>query len=210
MDLATVDKLLTTTRSVRKRLDLTRPVEPDIIQDCLEIAIQAPTGGNRQGYYFVVVTDPDKRAGVAELYRKAFYENWTPQRKEEVQQRDPRNLASYFYLAEHLHEVPVLIFTCVDELTPDAPLWSVYARLGSIYPATWNLMLALRSRGLASAWTSIHLIHEDEVKAVLNVPESVSLAALIPVAYFTGDDFKAAKRVPARERTYWNGWGQTR
>ena len=210
MDLATVDTLLTTTRSVRRRLDLTRPVEPEVIQACLEIAIQAPTGGNRQGYHFLVITDADKRAGLADLYRKAFYANWTPQRKEEVQHRDPRNLASYFYLAEHLHEVPVHIIPCIEERLVGAELFAQASGYGGILPTTWSLMLALRARGVGSAWTTVHLQYAHEAAALLGIPDHITQAALLPVAYYTGDDFKLAKRVPARERTYWNGWEQTR
>lgn len=210
MDLATTDHLLTTTRSVRKRLDLTRPVEPGIIQACLDIAIQAPTGGNRQGYHFLVITDADKRAALADLYRKAFYANWTPQRKGEVQQRDPRNLASYFYLAEHLHDVPVHIIPCIEGRLVGAELFPQATGYGGILPTTWSLMLALRARGLGSAWTTIHLIYAQEAAALLGIPDHITQAALLPVAYYTGDDFKLAKRVPARERTYWNGWEQTR
>ena len=210
MDLATVDKLLTTTRSVRKRLDLSRSVEPAIIQDCLEIAIQAPTGGNRQGYHFVVVTDADKRAGLADLYRKVFYENWTPQRKEEVQQRDPRNLASYFYLAEHLHEVPVHIIPCIEGRLVGTELFSLASGYGGILPTTWSLMMALRARGVGAAWTTVHLKYAREAATLLSIPDQITQAALLPVAYYTGDDFKPAKRVPARERTYWNGWEHRR
>jgi nitroreductase len=210
MDLATVDKLLTTTRSVRKRLDLTRPVEPEIIQECLDIAIQAPTGGNRQGYHFVVVTDADKRVGLADLYRKAFYETWTPQRKEDVQQRDPRNLASYFYLAEHLHEVPVHIIPCLDGRLVGTEHFAQASGYGGILPTAWSLMLALRARGVGSAWTTVHLKYAQEAAALLGIPDHITQAALLPVAYYTGDDFKPATRVPARERTYWNGWKQTR
>ena len=210
MTLAIIDHLLTTTRSVRTRLDLTRPVEPAIIQACLEIAIQAPTGGNRQGYHFVVITDPDKRHGLAELYRKAFYENWTPQRKEDVQQRDPRNLASYFYLAEHLHEVPVHIIPCIEGHLVGTERFAQASGYGGILPSAWSLMLALRARGVGSAWTTIHLKYAQETAALLGIPDHIAQAALLPVAYYTGDDFKPAKRIPARQRTYWNSWEQTR
>jgi nitroreductase len=210
MDLTTIDHLLTTTRSVRRRFDLIRPVEPEIIQDCLDIAIQAPTGGNRQGYHFVVVTDADKRAGVADLYRKAFYENWTLQRKEDAQQRDPRNLASYFYLAEHLHEVLVHFIPCLVGRLVGSDLFAQASVYGGILPTAWSIMLDLRARGVGSAWTTVHLKYAQEAAALLGIPDHITQAALLPVAYYTGDDFKPAKRVPARERTYWNGWEQTR
>ena len=210
MDLASIDHLLTTTRSVRRRLDLSRPVEPSIIQTCLDIAIQAPTGSNRQGYHFMVVTDADKRAGLADLYRKAFYDIWTPQRKADAQQRDPRNLASYFYLAEHLHEVPAHVIPCIEGRLGGGELFAQTSAFGGILPTTWSLMLALRSRGIGSAWTTVHLKYAQEAAALLGIPDHVTQVALLPVAYYTGDDFKPAKRLPARERTYWNGWGQRR
>jgi hypothetical protein len=123
MDLATVDKLLTTTRTVRKRLDLTRPVPPEVIEQCLEIAIQAPTGGNIPRYHFVVVTDAAKRAALAALYKRAYLEVYSPQRQAEVRQSDPRLIDSATYLAEHMHEVPVLIIPCVDA-PPRAEHWT--------------------------------------------------------------------------------------
>lgn len=211
MDLATVDKLLTTTRSVRKRLDLTRPVDPEVLQQCLDIATQAPTGGNRCRYHFVVVTDPTKRAGLADLYRKAIEQRLTPAVRAASQQAQPQFLESALYLVEHLHEVPVHILTCVEY----TPMWEQEnaraAALTHILPATWSLMLALRARGIGSTFTTIHaMYYEREAAALLGIPEHITQAALLPVAYYTGDDFKPAKRVPARERTYWDTWGQTR
>ena len=207
MDLAIVDKLLTTTRTVRKRLDLARPVDPAIIQTCLEIAIQAPTGGNIPRYHFVVVTDTAKRTALAALYKRAYLEVYSPQRQEEVRQSDPRLIDSATYLAEHMHDVPVLILPCVDAPSVQGTGPGIYA---SILPATWSLMLALRARGVGAAWTTLHLRYEQEAAAVLGIPSPMRQAALLPVAYYTGEDFQPAKRVPARERTYWNGWGQTR
>lgn len=208
MDLATVDKLLTTTRTVRKRLDLTRAVEPEIIQTCLEIAIQAPTGGNIPRYHFVVVTDAAKRTDLAAMYKRAYVEVYSPERQAEVRQTDPRLIDSATYLADHMQEVPVLIIPCVEAPSGSAAAGpGVY---GSILPAAWSLMLALRARGLGAAWTTLHLRYEQEAAAVLGIPTPIRQAALLPVAYYTGDDFKPARRVPARERTYWNGWGQTR
>ena len=207
MDLATVDKLLTTTRSVRRRLDLTRSVAPEIIQECLEIAIQAPTGGNIPRYHFVVVTDPEKRANLAAIYKKSYLEVYSPQRQEETRQTDPRLIDSANYLADHMHEVPVLIIPCIEAPPAQGHGPGVY---GSILPAAWSLMLALRARGLGSAWTTLHIRYETEVATLLGIPDGITQAALLPVAYYTGDDFKPAKRVPARERTYWNGWEQTR
>ena len=209
MDIATVDKLLTTTRSVRKRLDLTRAVDPQLVAECLEIAVQAPTGSNLQGYHFVVVTDAAKRAALAELYRAA----WTDYRAATAGQppvwnvRDPRMARarlvrdSASYLAEQLHAVPMLIVACVDGRVEHAPAMMQASLYGSILPAVWSLMLALRARGVGSAWTTLHLMHEEQAAKILNIPAGVTQAALLPVAYFLGDDFTPAKRLAARERT---------
>lgn len=219
MDLSTVDHLLTTTHSVRKRLDLTRPVEPEIIERCIEIALHAPTGGNRQGWHFVVVTDRQKKAAIADYYKQSWYiynqqrRTNNPRLSSDDQQYVSQTLRvqdSAQYLADHMHEVPVLVIPCIEG-RPQDPSPNAQAGLyGSILPATWSLMLALRARGLGAAWTTLHLPHEKEVAALLGIPDNVTQAALLPVAYFTGDDFKPALRLPARERTYWDGWGKTR
>jgi nitroreductase len=217
LDLATVDHLLTTTRSVRKRLDLTRPVEREQIERCIEIATQAPSGSNRQGWHFMVVTDAAKREAVASYYRKSFevyIGSGGPSGK--GKQDDPRLARasqvrdSAMYLSDHLHEVPVHIIPCIDG-RPDNPAPVAQAGFyGSILPAAWSLMLALRARGLGSAWTSLHLVYEKEVAEILGIPANVTQAALLPVAYFMGEDFQPASRVPAREVTYWDSWGATR
>ena len=211
MDLTTVDELLTTTRSIRRRLDLTRAVERRVVRECLEIAVQAPTGGDTARYHFVVVTDPTQRAELAKLYRRGLSEIYPPHRVEQVQRTKPALMASVMYLADHLHEVPVHIIPCIagrdgfNALGPDAGPPTFY---GSILPATWSLMLALRSRGLGSAWTTSHLKYAREAAALLGIPDDITQAALLPVAYLTGPATRPAKRVAARDRTYWDTWGQ--
>lgn len=207
MDLETVDMLLTTTRSVRKRLDLTRPVEPEVIKKCLEIAMQAPTGSNRQGWHFLVITDPDLRKGVADLYRKSYEPYAAASKPNSDQDMAVRDSATY--LAEHMHEVPVLILACIEGRVEHSSQQNQAGLYGSILPAAWSLMLALRARGLGSAWTTLHLAYERETAQLLGIPEKVTQGVLLPVAYFTGETFKPAKRQPAEERIYWNRWGQT-
>lgn len=214
MDRITVDHLLTTTRSVRKRLDLTRPVPLDVIERCIEIAIQAPTGSNVQNWHFVVVTDSDKRKQIAELYRQAFTQYRAmnvsaPQLREGDPRREQtlRIIDSATYLADHLHEVPVHIVPCVEGRAENGPVVMQASLYGSILPATWSLMLALRSRGLGSAWTTLHLIYEKEAAQILGIPDHVTQAALLPVAYFTGEDFKPAERLPVRQFVSLNRWG---
>lgn len=206
MDLTSIDHLLTTTRSVRKRLDLERPVEPALLQECIDLAIQAPDGGNLGLYHFLVVTDPEKRMAIASCYRQAFAA-YLETRKDAY---GKRMYDSASYLAEHFHEVPVHIIACTEGRVEEGGPFLQATRYGSILPAAWSLMLALRSRGLGAAWTTLHLAHEKEVAALLNIPDHITQGALLPVAYYTGDDFKPGSRIPGRERTYWDTWEATR
>jgi nitroreductase len=208
MDLAAIDHLLTTTRSVRKRLDLARPVEREVIERCLEIAIQAPSGSDRQKWHFVVVTNPALRMGLADLYRRAFadYLRSTPADRPGTTIARVRDSSSY--LAEHFHEVPVLVLFCYEGRVEGSGVAAQASLYGSILPTAWSFMLALRARGLGSAWTTLHLRYEQEAAQLLGLPPTITQAALLPVAYYTGGDFRPAQRTPARERTYWNGWQQ--
>jgi nitroreductase len=207
MDLDTVDHLLSTTRSVRRRLDLTRPVPRDVILDCLRLAIQAPTGSNMQRWRWLVVTDPDTRAAIADLYRnppgagdRAAARREPPA---DITPQQQRVMDSARYLSEHLHEVPVHVVPCTED-AGGAAGWAP-----SIYPAVWSFQLALRSRGLGSVITTAHLFRKEEAAALLGVPDGFVQACLIPVAYYTGDDFKPAVRRPVEELTYWDHWGNT-
>jgi nitroreductase len=213
MDLATCDRLLTTTRSVRKRLDLKRPVERAVIERCLEIALQAPTGSNAQGWHFVAVTDPAKKKTLRDLYKKGFdlYLGNDALRPKYAAgdlrlAQQPRVESSATYLAEHLHEVPVLVIPCVEGRVEQGGVLAQASIYGSILPAVWSFMLALRARGLGSAWTTLHLLYEKEAAKILEIPDSMTQAALLPVAYTTGGDFRAAKRLPASRVTHWERW----
>lgn len=214
MDLKTVDHLLTTTRSVRKRLDMKKPVPLDVIQKCIDIALQAPTGSNAQNWHFMVITDPAKRAGLADLYRRAFamYREMNAN-SPQLQESDPRYqqtmriVDSATYLADHLQDVPVHIVPCVEGRIEHAPQAAQAAVYGGILPAAWSLMLALRSRGLGSAWTTLHLFFEKEAAELLGIPDHVTQAALLPVAYYTGTDFKPAKRLPTANFISYDTWG---
>jgi nitroreductase len=216
LDLATVDRLLTTTRSVRKRLDFSRPVPPETIEECLAVALQAPTGSNSQGWHFLVVTDAAQKAGLAALYRKAFaiYANRIepPQYGEGDPRASqaPRVRDSAQYLADHLHEAPALLVPCIDGRVENAGVLAQASIYGSILPAAWSFMLAARARGLGSAWTTLHLMYERDAAQLLGVPDHVTQAALLPVAWFRGADFKPAPRVPVSRVTHWNRWGVRR
>jgi nitroreductase len=214
MDLATVDHLLTTTRSVRKRLDLKRPVPRALVDECIKIALQAPTGSNTQGWHFLVVTDAAKRRALADLYKKGFelYAG-NPDLRPTYAADDPRTaqmpriLDSATYLAEHLHEVPVHVIPCVDGRVENAGVIGQASVYGSILPAAWSFMLAARSRGLGSAWTTLHLMFEQDAAKVLGIPETVTQTALLPVAYYTGKDFKPATRLALDTVVHWDRWG---
>ena len=218
MDLETVDKLLTTTRSVRKRLDLERPVEPALIEDCVRISLQAPTGSNQQGWRVVVVTDADKRAAIADIYRRGFDAYMAMNEASPVTypsgdlrgEQQPRVLDSSTHLTRHLHQVPVMVLYCIKGRLEDMPPVVQASSFGSVLPAAWSFMLAARARGLGSAWTTIHLFEEKVVAELLGIPDNFTQAVLLPVAYFTGEDFKPAKRIDAGEFTYWDSWGRTR
>ncbi len=217
MDLAVVDHLLTTTRSVRKRLDFGRPVDLAVVERCLSIAFQAPTGSNAQGWHFMVVTDAAKRRALGELYRKAFAAYASPSgMRPQLSETDPRFaqtqriVDSAAYLAEHMHEAPVLVIPCIEGRVEQAGVLAQASVYGSILPAAWSLMLALRARGLGSAWTTLHLMFERDAATLLGIPDTITQVGLFPIAYFTGDDFKPAKRLPAESRTHWDTWAGQR
>jgi len=217
MDLATVDHLLTTTRSVRKRLDFSRPVPLDLVRRCLDVALQAPTGSNAQGWHFVVVTDAAKRKALADLYRKAFQfyvENPDFRRTYEPEdlrtKQMPSILDSATYLAEHLHEAPVHLIPCIEGRVEQAGVVGQASVYGSILPAVWSFMLALRARGVGSAWTTLHLIFEQDAAKLLGIPADVTQTALLTVAFFKGTDFKPAVRKDPHLVMHWDAWGAHR
>jgi len=210
----TPDQVLTTTRSVRKRLDLTRPVEPEVIRECLEIALQAPSGSNSQQWHFVVVTDASKRLALAELYRKSFSVYRTKRAEAAGQETNAQRATvreritnSADYLAEHMHEVPVHLIPCISGRLDGLPGNQQAGTWGSILPATWSFMLAARARGLGTAWTTLHLPYEKEAAEVLGIPyEKITQAALIPVAYTLGTEFSPAAREPLDTVLHWDKW----
>ena len=201
----TPDELLSTTRAVRKRLDLTRPVERDVLEDCLRLAQQAPTASYSQNWHFVVVTDPEKRAALADLWRSVagpYLERRPAENSQFV-----RIGEAVRHLAEHLHEVPVHVIPCVHGRTEDKPVAWQASIFGSIVPATWSFMLAARSRGLGSVLTTFHLMHEREAAEILGIPyEQVMQVALLPVAYTIGTEFRPGRRKPLETMVHWDRW----
>ncbi|MFP6630348.1 MAG: nitroreductase family protein [Myxococcota bacterium] len=210
-DPESVDIALTTTRSVRRRIDWERPVQPEVIERCIDIATQAPTGLNLEAWRFLVLTDPERKLGMAELYRKSF-EQMAELRAEYARQtgtQPPALRKVHRDLADRLHEMPALILVCMQG-RPDDTLARQVGFYGSILPAAWSLMVALRTRGLGSTWTSLHLIHERETAKLLGIPDDVTQTVLLPVGYMRDAVLAPAPRKGAREVTYWNEWGAAR
>ncbi|HLV99160.1 MAG TPA: nitroreductase family protein [Ktedonobacterales bacterium] len=209
----TPDEVLKTTRSVRKRLDFSRPVESEVLQECLEIAQQAPTGGNSQGWHFVVVTDAEKRQALGDIYRRgwAVYRGsrvGTPRFDDSPRGRTLRRVVdSSEYLAEHIHEAPALVIPCVRGRLEGKTSVEQAGTWGSIIPAAWSFMLAARARGLGTTWTTVHLFFEQDAAEALGIPYAkFTQAALIPVAYTKGTDFSPASREALDTVVHWNQW----
>jgi nitroreductase len=207
VDTAVTDHLLSTTRAVRKRLDLNRRVEPDVILDCLRLAQQAPTGSNAQGWQWMVVTDPDKRAGLADIYREASADYFASPAGDPADEQTQRVRSSALYLRDNLHLVPVHVIPCIRGRADRVPPNQAAGFYGSILPAGWSFLLALRSRGLGAAWTTLHLPLASRAAELLGIPEDYTQVALFPVAYTLGTDFKPAKRPPVETIVHWDSWG---
>ena len=205
-----VDELLKSTRAVRKRLDFDRPVPDQVLRECVEYAIQAPTGSNVQGWHFMLVTERTKIEKIAAIYKKAF--DWyrdSPVYAGRVvegisEQRDAQQARvadSADYLAENMHRSPALFIPCMEGRNATA------GAAGSIVPAAWSFMLAAREQGLGTCWTTLHLMHEEEAADVLGIPfGEVQQWALSPVAYTAGTDFKPATRPDVETVISWNSW----
>ncbi len=206
-----VDEVLTTTRSVRKRLDLEKPVPRDVLLECLELALQAPTGSNAQGWQWVFVEDPEKKKAIADIYRHnatPYLDAPKPEFGDARDEQRPRVTDSAKYLNDHLHEVPVMLIPCLAG-SPDEAVAGSAGFWGSLLPAVWSYMLALRSRGLGSAWTTLHLVGKGEKLAadILGIPfDEYRQGGLFPIAYTKGTDFRPAKRLPAEQLVHFDSW----
>ncbi|MEM9131286.1 MAG: nitroreductase family protein [Actinomycetota bacterium] len=210
----TADEVLTTTRSVRKRLDFDRPVDRQVVLDCIDLALQAPTGSNSQGWQWMVIGDADKKKAIADHYAKNF--DWySKQPSREFGEGDLRTTqrdavrSSAQYLADNFHRAPYLVIPLIEaRLDTGVDTFRQASSWGSILPAVWSFMLALRERGLGSAWTTLHLPDDEAVAELLGIPhDRYTQAGLFPVAYTKGTDFKPAKRLPAADFTHWDTFG---
>jgi nitroreductase len=206
-----LDEALTTTRAVRRKLDLTRPVPDSVITECLRLAIQAPTPGNTQQWRWLVIRDQAVKTEIGKLFREVGTDylrrtlEYLGDKADTPEVR--RNIASGRHLIDVIDQVPVLVIPCLlgRPKGGNAALSSFY---GGIFPAVWSFQLALRSRGLGSTLTSYHLEREEEAARILGIPEDVTQVGLLPVAYTTTTTFKPAPRVPVEEITYLDTWGQ--
>jgi nitroreductase len=210
----TPEELLTTTRTVRKRLDLSRPVPIDLVKRAIEIALQAPSGSNTQRWQWLVVTDKDQRAKLGDLYRRACRDYLDSEKaagklfaddpeRAKVQERIG---ISVEYLADRMGDVPVLVVPCLETEMVELPPGNQAGLWGSLLPAAWSYMLACRAFTLGTAWTTLHLAYEKEAAEVLELPPTVHQAALIPTAFYTGETFQPAERRPLDEVLHFDRW----
>lgn len=208
------DEVLATTRSVRKRLDFDRPVDRSVVNECLDLALQAPSGSNTQGWHWIFIEDAAKKKALADIYKRNFAQYAKMPGRDfgegdlRTQQRD-KIVDSAWYLAENFHRAPILMIPAIEGRLDNLPSFATASAWGSLLPAVWSFMLALRERSMGSAWTTIHLLNggEKEAADLLNIPyDTISQAGLFPIAYTVGTDFKPAKRLPKETVSHWDTW----
>ena len=210
-----VDKLLTRTRGVRKRLDFSRPIERDVIEECVRIALQAPIGARDEKQHFIIVNDPDKRFAIAEIYRGIAlpYIEDRESFAASLEESDPNkelilgNLGLARWQAETLHEVPCMVVIGKEGRVETEDTFTQASFYGSVLPASWSFMLALRARGIGACWTTLHIGNEKAAAEVLGIPGDVTQAVMLTIGYFKGETFKPATRVPPEEQIHWDSWG---
>ena len=210
LDVVAADHLLKTTKQVRQRLDLTRPVPRELLLDCIDVASHAPMGGNQERNRWLVVDDPELKAAIAGPYRAVGRPYLAAGAGGVTDARQQRVVASASFLVEHIAEVPAMVIAMrLDRLPEGAPNADVAGYHGSVAPGVWSFQMAARARGLGSAWTTFHLVHERQIGELLGIPDTVTQIALLPVGYYTGETFSPAPRRPAAEITYFNQWKKT-
>ena len=209
IDLANADLLLSTTRSVRRRLDFDRPVEREILLECLSLAVQAPSGSDRRNWRWMIVTEPDLKRRIADIYREeglGYLRESLASAEEADDAARRRVFESAVYLAENFERAPAFVIPCIAADLGSKDQTGVISTLGSVIQAGWSFQLALRARGLGSTWTTLHLGQAEAVADLLGIPDGVVQVSLLPVAYTKGLDFRPAKRPPVTEITHWNHW----
>ena len=199
MSVEYVDEILSTARSVRRKLDFERPIEREVLFDCIDVAVQAPTGINGENWRFVVVDEPEPKARVAKIYSEVLIEI--------MRMRNMEMKASHKALIERLHQIPAMIFVCVDDLPTRESYGSDIGYYGSILPAAWSLMLALRARDIGATWTSLLSARQEDIREILGMPADALHTIMLPVGYTKGAVLRRAERLPAAQITYFNEWG---
>lgn len=209
-------ELITTTRAVRLRMDLDRPVDPALIEACVDDALQAPQGSNLMRTEFVVVRDPARIAAIGRIYREEFdrfyrgseaglFKRVDDDPRHAEQSRRTRDSAEH--LAEVFGRVPAIVIPCLTPRLADGDVLTAKHRLATVYPTVWNFMLAARLRGLGTCWTGMTLEREADVAEIVGVdPTAVEQVCMIPVAHHTGTTFRPAWRPPAAEFIHWDTW----
>ena len=206
-DLEQTDRLLKTTKQVRKRLDLTRAVPYEELLECIDVASHAPMGGNLERNRWMIIDDPETKAKISEYFGAVGRPYLATNSSAPADDRTGKVIDSATFLVDHLHEVPALVLAMRLDRVPEGSSTGAYAGYwGSVLPGVWSFQLAARSRGIGSAWTTFHLEHEAEVAELLGIPASVTQVCLLAVGYYTGDSFSPAPRRPASEVTYLNRW----
>ena len=202
LDLESVDRVLSSARSVRRKLDFERPIEPGILLDCIDIATQAPLGLGGESWRFIVVTEEHSKQRIAEVYRNVM---GTLQSDLSLQVKPTQQS-----LMDRLHEMPALVFVCYNGAVPEAELAGQVGLFGSVLPAAWSLMLALRARGIGATWTSLLASRQAEVAEILDIPDGVMQMVMLPVGYLKQATLRRANRKPPQQVTYWERYGETR
>ncbi|MFZ9628829.1 MAG: nitroreductase family protein [Ilumatobacteraceae bacterium] len=210
------DELLSTTRAVRKRLDYERPVPDQLVRECIELAMQSPSGSNSMSMEFVVVRDETTRRALGELYRECYgiyrnlpgvYIRTIDKGDADANAQQQRSADSADLLGDRMGDAPVLVVACVRGRTDGMPAMVTASRMGNVLPAMWSFMLAARARGLGTCWTTVHLFKEQEAAALLGIPfDEVQQVCLSPLAFTVGTEFRPAARPPADTIIHWDGW----
>ena len=208
-DLAQTDRLLLTTKQVRKRLDFERPVPRDVLLECIDIASRAPMGSNLERNKWLIVEDPELKRKIGDLYRRNAADYLDQSEAFKSDDRGSRVVSSAKYLAERMHEVPAMVIPLRLDRVENASSGEQSGWYGSVLPGVWSFQMALRSRGIGSCWTTLHLGYEAEVAELLGIPDTVTQVAMLPVGYYTGDSFSVTPRRPAAEITFIDRWGET-
>ena len=208
-DLAQTDRLLLTTKQVRKRLDFERPVPRDVLLECIDIASRAPMGSNLERNKWLIVEDRELKRKIGDLYRRNAADYLDQSDAFKSDDRGSRVVSSAKYLAERMHEVPGMVIPLRLDRVENASSGEQSGWYGSVLPGVWSFQMALRSRGIGSCWTTLHLGYEAEVAELLGIPDTVTQVAMLPVGYYTGDSFSVTPRRPAAEITFIDRWGET-